>query len=208
MNSAASTRFLFPAGGRCSGLIACISAVLDVVSAQCLHGSPWNQLSDHNALYLRIANLLKTAYKTVSMKTRADWRDLQAEKPPSRWRSKENLANGWSSYLKLRRSFSREASRANPARKASSTVKKRFYFVQRELEGLTQDEAPSALLVCDRGSLDGRRLLARMMRRLFWMRSRARSITSFHATNGFCHLDTAPPAFLRPHESAAHGRVR
>lgn len=36
-----------------------------------------------------------------------------------------------------------------------SRVQRAIYFLQRELEGLMMDQAPTKTLVCDRGSLDG-----------------------------------------------------
>lgn len=36
-----------------------------------------------------------------------------------------------------------------------SHVQRAIYFLQRELEGLVQDESPQHTIVCDRGSLDG-----------------------------------------------------
>ena len=42
-----------------------------------------------------------------------------------------------------------------PGIKSVSHRQKAIYFLQRELEALCEDEKPQALLVCDRGSLDG-----------------------------------------------------
>jgi predicted ATPase len=71
---------------------------------------------------------------------------------------------------------------------------KAIYFVQRELEGLTQDETPSALLVCDRGSLDGS---------AYWPHDETTFLDAVESTlerelaryEWVLHLDTAPPAF-------------
>lgn len=75
--------------------------------------------------------------------------------------------------------------------KSTQHRQRAIYYVQRELEGMFQDDYPTHLLVCDRGSLDG---LA------YWQGNSQDFLTSLNSTveqevqryDWVMHLDTAP----------------
>ncbi len=81
-----------------------------------------------------------------------------------------------------------------PGLKSVSHRQKAIYFLQRELEALCQDEKPEALLVCDRGSLDGH---------AYWPDPNSNFLDAvessfereFKRYDWVIHLDTAPIDF-------------
>lgn len=81
-----------------------------------------------------------------------------------------------------------------PGIKSVSHRQKAIYFLQRELEALCEDEKPEALLVCDRGSLDGH---------AYWPDPDSKFLDAvessfereFSRYNWVIHLDTAPKDF-------------
>ncbi len=81
-----------------------------------------------------------------------------------------------------------------PGIKSISHRQKAIYFTQRELEGLTEDENPEALLICDRGSLDGQ---------AYWPDPNTNFLDAvqsnqqkeFARYDWVIHLDTAPQHF-------------
>jgi nicotinamide riboside kinase len=81
-----------------------------------------------------------------------------------------------------------------PGLKSVSHRQKAIYYIQRELEALTEDEKPEALLICDRGSLDGN---------AYWPDPDSLFLDAVHSTyenecaryEWVIHLDTAPQHF-------------
>ncbi len=81
-----------------------------------------------------------------------------------------------------------------PGVKSVSHRQKAIYFLQRELEALCEDEKPNALLVCDRGSLDGH---------AYWPDPNSQFLDAvessfereFKRYEWVLHLDTAPKDF-------------
>ncbi len=81
-----------------------------------------------------------------------------------------------------------------PGVKSISHRQKAIYFLQRELEGLCEDEKPNVLLVCDRGSLDGT---------AYWPDPNSNFLDAIQSSvekeiaryDYVIHLDTAPKDF-------------
>ena len=84
-----------------------------------------------------------------------------------------------------------------PRRRDSALVKyqqRAIYYLQRELEGLFNQENPGTLLVCDRGSLDGLAYWPGLDADDFMSSIRSNIESELRRYDWVIHLDTAPVA--------------